>query len=171
MKIIIAGYPGVGKTTTTLNKGLLTRDMESSNFHWVTDGNGNKIPNPEWPGNYVQAIIDDAQYKNEAVGLYTLCSTHKDVLLELARRKIPFIIYAPATKEYAIGRYEARGNTPEFIEKLDKNWDTYMTDLDSYGMHVIRSDEYLSEFLEAAGTCESLAEIIKLIENGYNPLN
>lgn len=170
MKIIIAGFPGVGKSTAAMVHGTFVKDMESSNYHWIISDDGNKVPNPDWPMNYYDAIIAEAFNDGCSAPLYIAISTHKEVLETLVRFKIPFIIYTPATKSYAIGRYEARGNTPEFIEKIDKNWDQYMMDLDSYRMHVIKRDDYLTDFLESAGTYASLRNIIDLLDKGIDPI-
>lgn len=168
MKVIIAGFPGVGKSTAAMINGLQVKDMESSDFHWITDENGNKVPNPKWPENYTLAIIEAAYNDGCAAPLYIAISTHKVVLEELELRRIPFVVYAPETKEYAIGRYEARGSSPEFIKSIDEHWDEYMQDIHSYQAHCIQSDEYLGDYLSQPGIYKTLQGYMKDSEDALH---
>lgn len=176
--MIIAGFPGVGKSTATnifnsmdMYKKNSDRpviinnlygigmnncenyciDLESSSFHWIIDKDGNKHLHPEWPVNYINAIKlllfetrGLEKYKNLK---YVCISTHKDVLNALRDQEIEFCIVAPLSKKKTIERYKKRGSSEEFIKKLDENWDTFMNDLDSYDMPVIKTDEYLFDIL------------------------
>ena len=156
--MIIAGFPGVGKsmaanlfgTADTENENFCI-DLESSYFHWIVDKDGNKHLHPEWPANYINAIKmllfetrGLEKYKNLK---YVCISTHKDVLNALSDQEIEFCIVAPLSKENTIDRYKRRGSSEEFIQKLDENWDIFMNDLDSYNMPVIKTDEYLYDIL------------------------
>ncbi len=151
--VIIAGFPGVGKSTCTklLEKEKSCIDFESTNYKWIKDNDGHSHINPLWPANYVKAI---KMLKYETYGLqeyknlkYIFISTHKEALSMLKKEGETFIIVAPLNKDTAIKRYIARGSSDEFIENIDNNFDTYMKDLYSYGMDIIVSDKYLSNLL------------------------
>ena len=183
--MIIAGFPGVGKSTaaklfgtTDIENENMDRpviiskssntdnpydsivknnyenhciDLESSDFHWIIDKDGDKHLHPEWPANYINAIklllFETRGLKKYKNLKYVCISTHKDVLNTLRDQEIEFCIVAPLSKENAIERYKKRGSSEEFIQKLDENWDTFMNDLDSYDMPVIKTDEYLYDIL------------------------
>ena len=143
--IVIAGFPGVGKSYTEKVYTANCIDMESSIYHWEP-GTIVKTTNMYWPGNYISAIFERA-YKNRWAKTYILTSTHKEVLTGLKERGIDFIIVAPYDKYKALRRYQRRGSPKNFIDSIDKNWDTYMTDLESYGVHTIYTDMYLSNLI------------------------
>lgn len=156
--MIIAGFPGVGKSTaaklfgtTDIENENRCIDLESSDFHWIIDKDGGKHLHPEWPVNYINAmklLLFETRGLEKYKNLKYVCiSTHKDVLSALRDQEIEFCIVAPLSKENAIERYKKRGSSKEFIQKLDENWDTYMNDLNSYDMPVIKTDEYLYDIL------------------------
>lgn len=150
-KIIIAGFPGIGKSTAHAISSDQIADLESSTFHWIVEKrpNGEKKVNPEWPYNYInhiKNIMSDKGAKYDKLE-YILISTHKEVLQTLVDQKIPFIIVLPHTKEEFLKRYKNRGSSNSFIEQLDEHWDRYINDYGSYGMPIIMTDEYLYSIL------------------------
>lgn len=143
MKNIIAGFPGVGKSTAAKIKDWMFLDMESSDYHWIVDGDGNKERHPEWPINYVDSIIDEAR-NNMRPQLYILISTHNEVLVELDRRGIYYTAVLPRSKDIYIQRYRERGNSEEFIEKLNANFDTFINSVESTNVFgIYYTDDYL----------------------------
>ena len=143
IKNIIAGFPGVGKSTAAKNKDWMFLDMESSDYHWVIDDDGNKTCNPEWPINYVDAIIE-AAHDNMSPQIYILISTHNEVLAELDKRHIYYNAVLPKSKDIYLQRYRERGNTEEFIEKLDANFDTFIKSVESTNVFgIYYTDDYL----------------------------
>lgn len=166
-KIIIAGFPGVGKSYAGGTNSAVI-DLESSNFHWIEDSNGVKHQHPEWPINYVNAIKIMAC---ESEGLesmkdirYVLISTHNEILKMLKNSNIPFIIYAPKSKNAALKRYRDRGSSEQFIESLNENWDNYMNDLEQLEMPMIRSDVYLKDALDRRGAYGCMMERINKLK-------
>lgn len=144
--LIIAGFPGVGKSTAAkMNDRFI--DMESSDYHWIYDKDGNKFVNPEWPNNYINEILcvaDDPSVTDK----YVLISTHNEVLKGLFfDYDIALIAVIPYTKELYINRYIERGNTKEFIEKLDKNFENFIQSVKDVGIPVIATDKYLCDLL------------------------
>ncbi len=154
-KIIIAGFPGIGKSETFKIIPEVVADCESSDFHWITGvDDGKKLCNPDWPKNYIQ-YIKLLTYETDGLKrykdlLYICISTHSEVLQYLRNNHIPFIIVVPEDKDETIKRYYARGNSEEFIIKLEENWDEWMKNFESYGMPIIKlpTDMYLSDLLD-----------------------
>lgn len=151
-KIVICGFPGVGKSTAADNKVMI--DLESSDYHWIMTPEG-KVQHPEWPMNYISFI---SMLVNETDGLkdyedlkYIFTSTHKEVIKGLMTKKIPFVIVAPKSKLKYIQRYRERGSSEAFIKSLRDNWGCYMKDISSYGVPVIYTDVYLGDILKLSG--------------------
>lgn len=167
-KIIIAGFPGVGKSTAAKIDPQIVADMESSDFHWIIDPEGKKNLHPAWPDNYVKAIEMMAKetdgLENYRDLLYICCSTHKDVIKRLIEDRFAVIIVAPKDKQTYLNRYMARGSSEEFVKSMDENWDSYMEDIKSYGMPVIYNDEYLHDILFMPGTYDYLCDKVDNVE-------
>lgn len=167
-KIIIAGFPGVGKSYAgTANPGVVA-DLESSDFHWIYDKDGNKHQHPAWPYNYFQAAemlaLETEGLPDYKDLMYVCISTHHEVLKILKDHKIPFVIYAPESKDVALRRYAERGSSEAFIKSLDENWDKYMNDLKEIDMPMIMSDTYLKEALDMDGTYAYMLDKINNVE-------
>lgn len=170
-KIIIAGFPGVGKSKAAeVLKGIVF-DAESSDFHWIKQTN-NKIDaaskikanllNPCWPDNY-HTLIKMLAYETEGISIYKdliyICiSTHEEVLSYLRKYHIPFVIAIPDDKDETIARYRERGNSESFIKKLEENWDEWMDNFKKYDMPILRlkANMYLSDVLDRISTYDYL---------------
>lgn len=113
---IIAGFPGVGKSWLKDKLGEEVSDSDSSKF-----------PKDEFPQNYIDHI-KSLQGKKKII----LVSTHKDVLNKLEEEGISYILAYPKRelKEEYLERYKERGSPPQFIELLDKKWDSFIDDLE-----------------------------------------
>lgn len=143
MKNIIAGFPGVGKSTAAEMKDWMFLDMESSNYHWMIDEKGDKVCNPAWPTNYVNAIIA-ASHDCTKPQLYILTSTHNEVLAEFDRLGLYYNAVLPKSKDVYIQRYRERGNSEEFIEKLESNFDAFIKSVESTNVFgIYYTDNYL----------------------------
>lgn len=170
-KIIIAGFPGVGKSKAAeVLKGIVY-DAESSDFHWIKQTN-NKIDaaskieanllDPCWPDNY-HTLIKVLAYETEGISkykdlVYICISTHEEVLSYLRKYHIPFVIAIPDDKDKTIARYRERGNSESFIKKLEENWDEWMDNFKKYDMPILRlgADMYLSDVLDRVSTYDYL---------------
>lgn len=165
-KIIIAGFPGVGKTKSAEILRGIAIDCESSDFHWMDPKAEVKTSDPEWPYNYLK-YIKMLTYETDSIKgfrdlLYVCCSTHAEVLQRLRQERIPFVIVVPEDKEDTVARYRARGNSEAFIQKLEENWDTWMKNFESYDMPIVRlkPDMYLSDLLNRSSTFDYLVDKI-----------
>lgn len=122
MKIkVYSAFPGCGKTTyfNTTQKNVL-------------DSDSSKFDKKHFPGNYLDHI--ERNIDNPSVDRI-LVSSHKDVRDALVNRNIPFVLVYPnrELKDEYIQRYKDRGNNDFFVELLDKNWDTWMDEMDEMG--------------------------------------
>lgn len=163
--LVIAGFPGVGKSTAAEDEPLFFEDMESSEFHWINhvddEGNITKVKNEEWPKNYVDAIIEKYKFSSKS---YLLISTHNEVLEMLKLRGVRFIVVVPESKEATIKTYHNRGNDEKFITSMSRNWDKYMDDIDSLKVPVITLGCFLQYFLNMP-RIESLLRSLVFDEN------
>lgn len=146
-RTIVAGFPGVGKSTAAKENPDLFLDLESSDYHWIVNDKGQKVCNPRWPNNYFQAILD-AAFKpfnpTNEIYIYVLISTHKEILDLLRKCHIYYMAVVPKTKIIYIQRYIDRGSSDEFIESLNNNFEKYIKDIESssaFGIHY--TDDYL----------------------------
>lgn len=132
---VISGFPCIGKTTNAKIFPTIFRDLESSEYHWskivdaVYDGieDSIKVPNPEWPRNYIEAI------KALSVsGMYhtVMVSSHEDIRKAMKKAKIPYTnIYpedTPEMKNLIMDRLRKRGSNEWFIKNLEKNYSKYV---------------------------------------------
>lgn len=143
---IVAGFPGVGKSTAMHNYPYKFIDMESSYYHWIFD-NGEKKCNPEWPNNYIDAIISIATNTfNNMVGENIVAiSTHKEVLDGLSARGIYFDAVCPNSKDVYIQRYIDRGSDQAFIDLLQNKFESFVSDvINSNAGIVYFTDDYFA---------------------------
>ena len=116
--IVVAGFPGIGKTTYTQNNPhLLICDSDSSQF-----------PKDEtWPQNYVDHILS-----NIGVVDVILISTHDVVLKAMRAAGILFTVVVPQwydKEDYVWGRIANRVtglNNKEFCQLIYDNWDNWL---------------------------------------------
>ncbi|MBQ7465520.1 MAG: hypothetical protein IJS55_03245 [Oscillospiraceae bacterium] len=146
--LILCGFPGIGKTATQDlaerkgNFGFI--DAESSSFRWVQLLNGKRLPNSDFPGNYIDFVTYCAgKYK------VTMTATHKQVRDEMKRRGLAYIIVAPekSLKDEYILRYVARGSDMGLIEQVYDHWDEWLDELEKDGAPVIhlKSGQFLAD--------------------------
>lgn len=123
---IISAFPGTGKSTYHNKHKETTLDSDSSNFSWITDSDGNKVRNPDFPKNYIQHI-------KENIGKYEIIfiSSHKEVRDALLDECIFFYLVYPDDnrKEEFIERYRNRGNDEKFIELVTNKWEDWMKEI------------------------------------------
>lgn len=128
MGMIISGFPGVGKSAIFKRSeaGDYCCDSDSSQFSWAVK-DGNKIRNPEFPGNYVNHIREAKKHFQ-----YVFVSTHAEVLDALIDADLcPKFVVAPAREckaEY-LKRYVDRGSPKAFVDLLGNQWDSFLDQL------------------------------------------
>lgn len=178
-KIIIAGFPGVGKSEAAKLIPSVVMDVESSDYHWNED----KSLNPLWPDNYldyVKILLETDGLEKYKDLLYICISTHADTLKRLRKLQIPFVIAVPEDKEETIARYKERGNSEAFIKQLDEHWEEWMKDFEDYDMPVLTvpKGHYLSELLDKPSYYDMLKSMVDAtythvlsVEEEYNPMD
>lgn len=133
-KIIVSGFPGVGKSFLAAGKKI--QDSDSSSFRFSVD----------WPNNYIQHIKDsDADV--------ILVSSHKEVRQALSDNNIFFFLAYPemdCIEEY-LERYRKRGSTEDFIKLVHENFYDWIFELQRQRncAHLIMGPgQYLSDVLK-----------------------
>ena len=117
---IYSAFPGTGKTTV-FNKA------EELNL-FVLDSDSSMFEKSEFPGNYIAHI-------KENIGKVDIImvSSHKEVREALVENELQFILFYPERhlKGEYIRRYIGRGSSEQFIDLLDKNWDTWIEECEN----------------------------------------
>lgn len=124
--LIISGFPGIGKTYIAKEEPFVL-DSDSSKFSWLAKG----VRNPEFPENYIRHIKNSIKVAPPYYAI--LVSSHKVVRDALVAHGIKFTLVYPARgiKEEYIQRYKDRGNEGAFVKLLEKNWDSWMDELET----------------------------------------
>ena len=132
---LISAFPGVGKSYLfKTNKNKVILDSDSSKFD-----------KKHFPDNYIQHIK-----KNIGKADIICISSHKEVRDTLVENQLFFTLVYPERslkKEY-VERYKERGNDDNFVKLLEKNWGSWMDELENQKgcKHVrLKSGEYLSD--------------------------
>ena len=136
--IVVSGFPGIGKTyvfehnTTGMN---------------ILDSDSSKFDKAFFPANYIEHIKSN-------IGKVDIIfvSSHDVVRDALVAEGISFVLIHPdvSIKDEYIQRYIQRGSMSTFVELLDKNWDTWVGQLDKQTgcMRIpLQSGQYLSDFI------------------------
>lgn len=132
---VIAGFPAIGKTYAARNSNYLCVDCDSSQWNWLTDpngdflmtDNGSRIPNPNFPQNYIDHI--KFQMKHDFLD-FVFVSSHETVCQCLKENYIDFTIVVPALnckKEY-YKRMQQRESPTSLIERVTENWNLWLID-------------------------------------------
>ena len=110
--IIISAFPGIGKTS-----------LYKENKRFYSDSDSSKFDKKDFPNNYIKHIKKLMGKKKRI-----LISSHISVRDALVKEKIPFIYVIPTIdrKEEFLNNYKERGNTPEFIENVNINWERWL---------------------------------------------
>jgi nucleoside-triphosphatase THEP1 len=126
--LIISGFPGTGKSVLFGENQDLVSDSDSSSYSWITDEDGNKSRNPEFPNNYIEHIKSLMGKKK------IICvSTHDSVRKALKENGIEYILVYPtrSCKPIYLENYKNRGNEQVFIDMMDRNWDKFIDELEA----------------------------------------
>ena len=133
--IVIAGFPGVGKSHYHSCPEFTSLDSDSSQFSKEKD----------FPDNYIKHIKDH-------IGTVDVIfvSTHAVVREALVKNKIEFTLVYPdrSLKQEFSDRFIWRRNTKTFIELLNDNWDRWIDEMEaqeSCEKIILQSSEYLSD--------------------------
>ena len=141
MAIVIAAFPGCGKSTYYNANSIYANggsykndekrrilDSDSSLFSWIYDDFGNKssVRNPAFPKNYIEHIKKELDNQD-----IIFVSTHDNVRTAMLVAGIQYVLVYPhqSMKDEWIRRYEERGNNEAFIKLINDNWDNWIDGL------------------------------------------
>jgi hypothetical protein len=110
--IVVAAFPGTGKTHFADQNEYTAIDLDSSGFS-----------NIGFPINYVEQIEESIGKAN-----FILTSTHASVRTELTIRKIPYALIYPdhRLRDEYLYRCHQRGSSLSFLRELSTNWSKYI---------------------------------------------
>lgn len=137
---LISAFPGTGKTWFYLDNIYRSDQI-------ILDSDSSKFSKEDFPANYIENIKGN-MYMTSII----LISSHKEVRDALVNEGLYFTLVYPdiSLKEEYIKRYEDRGSDPMFIKLLDKNWNTWITELMSQEgcEHVVlQSGKYINDII------------------------
>lgn len=131
---VIAAFPGCGKST-----------MSATDFE-IDDCDSSLFDKVAFPGNYIAYI----KQRVEVGAIFV--SSHGIVRDALVESGIDFWLVYPEREckaEY-LQRYRERGSPEKFIELLDVNWDTWISECETYPVNyriAIKPGHFLSDVI------------------------
>lgn len=160
--LVISAFPACGKSWTfeKYKDKYIILDSDSSQFSWIKDefGNNTNDRNPEFPKNYMNHIKE-----NLGVADIIFVSSHLRVRQALSDNNIPFVTVYPQSfcRLEWVGRCYLRGNDKKFIDFINTNWNSFMSDIktEPYGERLIRlsHNQWIDDILHLKETgCPSL---------------
>lgn len=146
---IIASFTGTGKSSLAREycpPGLTIRDFDSADFSHI-GRYGDGVRNPEYPGNYVKAIIDEVG-RSDVV----LISVIVEVVTALVNKGHEVILVYPTSdqKEDYRDRYHNRPGTKKVAEMLTANFEIFLArarSLEECKTIILEPGQYLSDVL------------------------
>ena len=146
---IIASFTGTGKSSLTREycpPGLTIRDFDSADFSHIgryDDG----VRNPEYPGNYVKAIIEEIGHSD-----VVLISVIPEVVTVLIGEGYEVNLVYPTSdqKQEYRDRYHNRRGSKKVAEMLTANFDTFLErarSLEGCKTIILEPGRYLSDVL------------------------
>lgn len=110
---VVAGFPGVGKST------LFRADPAS-----FSDSDSSLFDKAAFPDNYIKHIKSVLETTNRVV----FVSTHKVVREALAANGIPYLLIYPdqTLKSDFMQRYKQRGSPQPFLDLMNANFDSFV---------------------------------------------
>lgn len=153
--IIIAGFSGIGKTTLA-KKYKNVIDLDASEYVYdETDllnidierrkGEYRK-PNPNWPGNYIEAI-KKSLYKYDIV----LVWDREDIIEEYIKNKFNFMVCYPSKNDLDnyVRRYKNRGNSDKYIKMKLNQYDNRIKLYDELKLEkvILNNNETIEDWL------------------------
>ena len=155
--MIVAAFAGTGKSYFASLHPDIAVDFVCMPYKYILDpeahcDESSKAAldldwNPEWPFNYVKAILKCPSNK------IILIPSDRRVLHLLEKENVPYFLCYPVKRAKKVyrERYIKRGNSQEFLSIFIGEWEAFMQGLleDTYGGHIIlRPKQYLSDVLD-----------------------
>ena len=140
-KIIISGFPGIGKSFASTSFGF--HDSDSSLFSWESPG----VRSLDFPRNYMDHI--------QGLSGVVMVSSHINVRNALAERGFDFWLVYPhlSCKGEYLERFKRRDDSDYFINMLSDNWESWIQAMDCEGQSSTKirlgSGMYLSDIVSA----------------------
>lgn len=112
MSLIIAGFPGMGKSY-----------LFNENKEYYSDSDSSKFDKKHFPKNYIKHIKSLVGKKQ-----LILVSSHIEVRNAMLMAGMPFIYVIPSLdrKIEFLSNYKERNNTQEFIDNVEMNWERWL---------------------------------------------
>ena len=144
--LVILAFPGTGKSFLTKHHPELCNDSDSSGFSWVTNEDGVKKRNPDFPANYVHHIRKLIRSREKK---YIFCSSHDVVREALTKGNIKYVLIYPSIelRELYMKRYKERSSPQAFIDLINSRWDEWITELQNDKGAKIRIELETTEFI------------------------
>ena len=138
---IIAGGPGIGKTTFVENYSdqLVVLDLDSNPYRKY----------PAWPDNYLNVIENEITGNN-----LVLISSYPEIVKELVSRgyEVTVVCAGESLEDEYRERYVARGNRPEMVERLIESAfasnDEQIQRFDGAKVIFMKAGQYLTDILD-----------------------
>lgn len=155
--LVIAAYPGCGKTYYTRGNFLLScMDSDSSLYSWIYDENGKKTDrrNPIFPVNYIDRIKNNLNIVD-----VIFVSTHKEVLEALDKEQIPHLLMYPSIMlkdkwKQVLSKRTTGLNDNNFINSQMDHWEKFHNDLKLFTPNAFRKVAIASSTgLELCSNC------------------
>ena len=153
MGIFIYAFTATGKSTLARRYSNVI-DMESTLYKYLDSKGENELLkgttrkiNPSWPNNYFKALEDVKDKYDYILISDEICNSF------LAERHYEYWWVYPARnlKQEYFRRCKERGNTDEFINLYDKNWDEWIDSCENDSLaskHIeLKSNQYLQDVL------------------------
>ena len=133
---VVSAFPGCGKS------------WFHRQFTDVLDSDSSAFDKSAFPQNYI-CHIRNAMVQDKCI----FVSSHGMVRTAMIDSGIEYILVYPShdIKEEFLERYRKRGSEPQFIELLDKNWDSWIGECQGQQdcVHVVlQSGQYLADVIE-----------------------
>lgn len=152
--IIIAGFPGTGRTYVTENLqsdlGITCCDLNSATFKWLKPG----LRNPEFPNNYITRI-------KESMNEYDVVfiNTTREVRDKLYKNDLKAYIVFPfkSSKDEYMQRYINRGdeNIPGYIELMDSKFNGAIEEL---------TEDKRFDHIRFINSCDTMVDAIESLK-------
>lgn len=116
---VIAGFPGVGKSTLFRLDPDMFADSDSSQF-----------PKDAFPANYMEHIKTLLADTDKTI----FVSTHQAVRDALAESGIPFLLVYPSEEMRGdfLDRYKSRGSPQQFVDMMNNKFDDFVGECNSF---------------------------------------
>lgn len=135
---IISGFSNIGKSSVLKYKNYKIIDFDTTYFKKKGD----------WVNIYIECVLALKDKYD-----FVLITTHGDILHEMNKRNISYILVYPKRELMEEYRKRAidRGSDKEFVDGFFSRWDTHIDDCEKNNIKnkiILNSGEYLSDIID-----------------------